>query len=118
MTMSFTTVIVLLLACEVAHRSFTEAHQSIVLSIQKISSDGHGKDRSADLTCRKQKNYYSGKTHRHTLKNTVIADLNRGIPVVGPTVPGRRHDFKLLKDELDLNEPGLSHPITHNSVSC
>ena len=75
---------------------------------QKIIIDATERPLCRPHHARQQKNYYSGKTHRHTLKNTVIADLNRGIPVVGPTVPGRRHDFKLLKDELDPNEPGLS----------
>ena len=57
---------------------------------------------------RRQKNYYSGKKHAHTLKNTIISEENKGIIVVGPTTPGRRHDFALLKTELDPDRPGLS----------
>ena len=56
----------------------------------------------------KQKHYYSGKQHHHTLKNTVIADGDKGIPVVGPTAPGSRHDYALLKEELAPSPPGLS----------
>jgi mRNA-degrading endonuclease RelE of RelBE toxin-antitoxin system len=57
---------------------------------------------------RKQKHYFSGKRRYHTLKNTVIADVKNGIPVVGPTAVGSRHDYALLKDELNPNQPGLS----------
>jgi mRNA-degrading endonuclease RelE of RelBE toxin-antitoxin system len=57
---------------------------------------------------RKQKHYYSGKKHAHTLKNTVIAEVNKGIAVVGPTAPGSRHDYALLKEELDPNQGGYS----------
>ena len=56
---------------------------------------------------RKQKHYYSGKKCRHTMKNTVITNSNLGIDVIGPTVPGSRHDYSLLKEELDPKQPGL-----------
>jgi hypothetical protein len=92
------------------HRHFkpTAPSEQNSENTQKIIIDATERPLCRPHHARQQKNYYSGKTHRHTLKNTVIADVNRGIPVVGPTVPGRRHDFKLLKDELDPNEPGLS----------
>jgi hypothetical protein len=57
---------------------------------------------------RKQKHYFSGKRRYHTLKNTVIGDVKNGIPVVGPTTAGSRHDYALLKDELNPNQSGLS----------
>jgi hypothetical protein len=76
--------------------------------IKKIIIDATERPLCRPHHARPQKNYYSGKSHRHTLKNTVIAEVNRGIPVVGPTVPGRRHDFKLLNEDVDPNEPGLS----------
>jgi len=66
------------------------------------------RDPVADPPRRKQKHYYSGKKRYHTLKNTVIGDVNKGIPVIGPTAPGSRHDYALLKEELDPNQPGLS----------
>jgi len=92
------------------HRHFkpTASSEQASENTQKIIIDTTERPLCRPHHARQQKNYYSGKTHRHTLKNTVIADVNRGIAVVGPTVPGRRHDFKLLKDELDPNEPGLS----------
>jgi len=75
-------------------------HRSKLLKYSKIIIDATERPLCRPHHARKQKNYYSGKTHRHTLKNTVIAELNGGIAVVGPTVPGRRHDFKLLKRDV------------------
>jgi hypothetical protein len=57
---------------------------------------------------RRQKNYYSGKKKAHTLKNTVGATVQGGIDVIGPTAPGHRHDYALLKEELKPEEPGLA----------
>jgi hypothetical protein len=57
---------------------------------------------------RRQKNYYSGKRKAHTLKNTVIATVKGGIEVIGPTTPGHRHDYAMLKGELDPEKPALS----------
>jgi hypothetical protein len=76
--------------------------------IQEITIDATERPCQRPTHSRKQKNYYSGKKHRHTLKNTIMSDRNRGIPVVGPTAPGRRHDYSLLKEELDPDQPGLS----------
>ena len=92
------------------HRHFKPKRQSEQYpeKVQEIIIDATERPLCRPHQARKQKNYYSGKNPRHMLKNTVIADLNRGIPVVGPTVPGRRHDFKLVKDELNPKEPGLS----------
>lgn len=92
------------------HRHFkpTPPSEQTSENTQKIIIDATERPRCRPHHARPQKNYYSGKNHRHTLKNTVIADLTGGIAVVGPTVPGRRHDFKVLQDELDPNEPGLS----------
>jgi hypothetical protein len=75
---------------------------------QKIIIDATERSCSRPRHARKQKHYYSGKKHAHTVKNTVIADGNKGIPVIGPTAPGSRHDYALLKEELDPQQPGLS----------
>lgn len=76
--------------------------------IRKIIIDATERPCSRPHHARKQKHYYSGKKRYHTLKNTVMGDVNKGIPVIGPTAPGRRHDYALLKEELDPNQPGLS----------
>lgn len=45
-----------------------------------------------------QKDTYSGKKKRHTIKNIVIADKHTRIGFLGKTVGGREHDFSLLKE--------------------
>jgi hypothetical protein len=76
--------------------------------IQKIIIDATERPCCRPHHARKQKHYYSGKKRYHTLKNTVIGDVNKGISVIGPTAPGSRHDYALLKEELDPHQPGLS----------
>jgi hypothetical protein len=47
----------------------------------------------------KQKNNYSGKKKRHTVKNIIIADKNKRIGFLGKTVCGKEHDFAILKEQ-------------------
>jgi len=74
-------------------------------NINKIIIDATERPYRRPHHARKQKHYFSGKRHAHTLKNTVIGDVNNGIPGVGPTAAGSRHDYALLKDELNPNQP-------------
>ena len=92
------------------HRHFKPAHDNPKNTDkkQKIIIDATERPCSRPTHARKQKHYYSGKKRQHTLKNTVIADGTKGIPVVGPTAPGSRHDYALLKEELNPDQPGLS----------
>ncbi len=92
------------------HRHFkpTSDNQKDTDKKQQIIIDATERPCSRPHHARKQKHYYSGKKHQHTLKNTVIADGSQGIHVIGPTVPGSRHDYALLKEELDPQQPGLS----------
>lgn len=46
-----------------------------------------------------QKEEYSGKKNRHTLKNTVISNAIKYILYVGRTFPGHHHDYHLMKSE-------------------
>jgi hypothetical protein len=46
-----------------------------------------------------QQEHYSGKKKRHTVKNSVIANLCQQILFLGYTVVGSRHDYSLLKTE-------------------
>jgi hypothetical protein len=82
--------------------------QQATENIKKIIIDATERPCNRPHHARKQKHYYSGKKHGHTLKNTVMADGNKGIPVIGPTAPGSQHDYALLKEELDPKQPGLS----------
>lgn len=77
-------------------------------NINKIIIDATERPYHRPHHARKQKHYFSGKRRSHTLKNTVIGEVKNGIPVVGPTAAGSRHDYALLKEELDPQQPGLS----------
>ncbi len=49
----------------------------------------------------KQKEYYSGKKKRHTVKNTILVQpVNQRILHLGQTKPGKVHDKKCLDSEL------------------
>jgi hypothetical protein len=53
----------------------------------------------------KQRQHYSGKKKRHTVKNNVISDKRtRKIKALSPTCAGKKHDKKLA-DEQDLTFP-------------
>ena len=48
---------------------------------------------------RKQKQHYSGKKKRHTLKNQVTVSKKGQILHIGKSVPGKKHDYQLFKEE-------------------
>lgn len=53
----------------------------------------------------RQRQYYSGKKKRHTVKNNVVSDKRtRKIKVLSPTCEGKKHD-KTLADEQALTFP-------------
>ncbi|CEG11618.1 hypothetical protein MSIBF_A1540016 [groundwater metagenome] len=60
----------------------------------------------------KQKENYSGKKKRHTKKNTIISDENREIRYLGPTVEGKKHDYRTFTDEFPT-KLHLYHLLTH-----
>jgi hypothetical protein len=53
----------------------------------------------------KQKDLYSGKKKRHTVKNTIIATATKWIVFVGGTFAGHEHDFTMLKKEFPPEHP-------------
>lgn len=54
---------------------------------------------------KRQKENYSGKKKRHTIKNNVVSDKrSRKIKVLSPTCEGKKHDKKLA-DEQDIHFP-------------
>lgn len=57
---------------------------------------------------RKQKKYYSGKQKRHTVKNTIISDINRRVIFIGRTFAGSTHDYKMFKTEFSPSQPWFS----------
>lgn len=53
----------------------------------------------------RQRDHYSGKKKRHTVKNNIVSDKRtRKIKVLSPTVEGKKHDKKLA-DEQDIPFP-------------
>jgi len=50
-----------------------------------------------------QKNYYSGKKKKHTIKNQIIIDKNGKIRAVTQSVPGKKHDKKLFDESKIIN---------------
>lgn len=47
---------------------------------------------------KRQKDRYSGKKKRHSVKNIIIADKHRRIGFLSKTESGRQHDFSMLKE--------------------
>ena len=50
-----------------------------------------------------QKNKYSGKKKRHTVKNTVISTVSKWILFLGYTVAGSIHDYTQFKEEFPVD---------------
>jgi len=51
----------------------------------------------------KQKDYYSGKKKRHTIKKQIVVNQDGLILDTSPAVEGRRHDFRLFEDHQTLS---------------
>ena len=49
----------------------------------------------------KQKEYYSGKSKLHTIKSLVVSDTFKYIYFISLFVPGKQHDYKLMKNIFD-----------------
>jgi hypothetical protein len=47
-----------------------------------------------------QREHYSGKKRRHTVKNTIMSTLSKIIVFLGRTFTGHNHDYTMLKEEL------------------
>jgi len=47
----------------------------------------------------KQKENYSGKKKMHTRKNIIISDKKKRIGYVSPTMNGKKHDYRMFKEE-------------------
>jgi hypothetical protein len=54
-----------------------------------------------------QRELYSGKKKRHTVKNLTISTLSKVVLFVGQTVGGRNHDYAMLKREFPPEFPWL-----------
>lgn len=73
-----------------------------------FTQDGSERQRQRPKDREKQKQYYSGKQKAHTLKNhLVVHPENRRVCYLSPTVPGKKHDKRLV-DEAALHFPPLA----------
>lgn len=75
---------------------------------EKLLADGTERPIQRPKDKDRQKKNYSGKKKRHTRKNLVITDKNKRIGYLSPTVEGKRHDYKLFKDEFPKKPPPKS----------
>jgi hypothetical protein len=67
--------------------------------------DGTERQRERPQDEQKQREYYSGKKKKHTLKNNlVVHPESRRVCYLSPTVPGKKHDKKLA-DETQMTFP-------------
>ena len=67
--------------------------------------DGTERQRERPKDEQKQREYYSGKKKKHTIKNNlVVHPESRRICYLSPTVPGKKHDKKLA-DETKMTFP-------------
>lgn len=81
-------------------RMFPEAREVFV--------DGTERPVQRPKNAKQQKDKYSGKKKRHTVKNIIIADKHKRIGFLSKTEGGRQHDFSMLKE----HAPPEHIPIT------
>src|SRR4030043_566946 len=67
--------------------------------ILEIYVDGTERPTRRPKDSEKQKNNYSGKKKRHTIKNIIVTDKNKKILLVTKTTMGKNHDYYSFKDE-------------------
>lgn len=87
-------------------RSFKKAEElsQLVENNEDIMIDVTEREHFRPKGNKKQRQYYSGKKKKHTVKNTVMAKASKKILFLGKTVPGSVHDYRLFKREFDPNE--------------
>lgn len=79
------------------HRRIEELEAELADSAQdKLFLDGTDRPRRRPKDPQKQKEYYSGRKKRHTLKNLILSQ-ERTVKFLSPTAPGRRTDKRLSK---------------------
>ena len=87
------------------HFKNADEFSQVIENAKNIAIDATEREHFRHQNNRQQRQHFSGKKRRHTVKNTVIADCSReGIFFVGKTRPGSWHDYTLLKQELDPHE--------------
>lgn len=75
---------------------------------REVFVDGTERPIQRPKDSKQQKDKYSGKKKRHTVKNIIIADKHKRIGFLSKTEGGKQHDFSILKD----HAPPKKIPIT------
>ena len=85
----------------IPHRNFNsiEEFKTAVDDIDRILIDATERAYRRAKDYDVQREYYSGKKKRHTVKNTIISTEDKFIFFLGQTFTGRSHDYKMLKLE-------------------
>lgn len=76
-----------------------EDFKQVFDNIEKFIIDATEREHARPTDKEEQKKKYSGKTKKHTVKNTVISDTEKKILFLGNTVCGSTHDYTLFKEE-------------------
>jgi hypothetical protein len=89
------------------HREFTtvEAFREACEWIDDLLIDATERPHSRPSDDAKQKDLYSGKKKRHTVKNTIMSTVTKWIVFVGDTFSGHEHDYTMLKTEFPPEHP-------------
>ncbi len=73
--------------------------------VEKIIIDALERSHQRPQDSKKQKEFYSGKKKKHTVKHTVISTVEKVIKFVGDSFPGSSHDYTMLKTEFSPELP-------------
>lgn len=68
-------------------------------AVQAVFVDGTERPIQRPKDHERQKANYSGKKKRHSRKNIVVNDEKKRILIVSETTEGKRHDFKIYKED-------------------
>jgi len=66
---------------------------------REVFIDGTERPVQRPKNVKQQKDKYSGKKKRHTIKNIIIADKRKRIGFLSQTEGGRQHDYSMLKEQ-------------------
>jgi len=75
-----------------------EGFLEVFLELENLFIDGTERPIQRPKNFEKQKENYSGKKKAHTRKNIIISEENKRIDYLGPTVEGKKHDYRMFKE--------------------
>lgn len=70
----------------------------LIPEIKEVLVDGTERPIQRPKNPKKQKEKYSGKKKRHSVKNLVVSDIEKRILFLSPTISGKTHDYSHFKD--------------------